>query len=170
MVRHVFVPVRPWLFVLRHHILFSRELTLFSRDRLLLDLYRLFQLQQLAHEVEVRGDDATLALDERIHVCHRRYQVSHQVGYRDGGRPRHARPTVHQYSTASATSLVCNNQSKTSLHFPQSTTAFHRQQIEFNDRNVHILQNRSLVESDVDRYTCTVTRNSKMLQAAALSQ
>lgn len=45
----------------------------------------LLELQQLAHEVEVRGDDGPPGLDKLVGVCHGHPGVLHQVGDDDGG-------------------------------------------------------------------------------------
>lgn len=45
----------------------------------------LLELQQLAHEVEVRGDDGPPGFDELVGVRHGHPGVLHQVGDHDGG-------------------------------------------------------------------------------------
>lgn len=56
----------------------------------------LFELQQLAHEVKVRGDDRPPGFDELVSVRHGHPGVLHQVGDDDGGRSRHSRLAVDQ--------------------------------------------------------------------------
>lgn len=56
----------------------------------------LFELQQLAHEVKVRGDDRPPGFDKLVSVRHGHPGVLHQVGDDDGGRSRHSRLAVDQ--------------------------------------------------------------------------
>lgn len=56
----------------------------------------LLELQQLAHEVEVGGDDGPPGLDELVSVRHGHPGVLHQVGNDNGGRARHACLAVDQ--------------------------------------------------------------------------
>lgn len=64
----------------------------------------LLELQQLAHEVEVRRDDGPLAFDKLVGVGHGHPAVLHQVGDHNGGRSRHARLAVNQEAH---TCLLC---------------------------------------------------------------
>lgn len=54
------------------------------------------ELQQLAHEAEVRGDDAAAAPHELEGLVQAHALPLHQVGQADGGRARDPRLAVHQ--------------------------------------------------------------------------
>lgn len=45
----------------------------------------LLKLQQLTHEVEVRGDDGPSGFDKLVGICHCHPGVLHQVGNHNGG-------------------------------------------------------------------------------------
>ena len=65
-----------------------------------LALEKLFEFEQLAHEVEIGRDDGPALLDQRVGVDQRQAGVGHQVGDGDGRRARHARVAVHQHGAA----------------------------------------------------------------------
>lgn len=66
----------------------------------------LFQLQQLAHEVQVRADDRTRVLHQFVRLHHRQAFVSHYVGDGDRRAARYAGLTMHQHAAASFSRLL----------------------------------------------------------------
>lgn len=60
----------------------------------------LLQLQQLAHEVQVRADDRARILHQLVRLHHRQALVPHYVGDGDRRATRHAGLTMHQHAAA----------------------------------------------------------------------
>ena len=67
---------------------------------------RPLKVQELAHEVEVRGDVGLFPLDEVVRVVERQVELLHQVGHRDGHRSADPGQTVHEDAALFGASLI----------------------------------------------------------------
>lgn len=74
----------------------------------------LLELQQLAHEVEVGGDDGPPGFDELVGVRHGHPGVLHQVGDHNGGGARHAGLAVDQKAQTCLMCFLCREEEKKS--------------------------------------------------------
>lgn len=70
----------------------------------------LLKLQELAHEVEVGGDDGPPGLDELVGIRHGHPGVLHQVGDDDGGGTRHTRLAVDQEAHTCLMCFLCKQE------------------------------------------------------------
>lgn len=70
----------------------------------------LLKLQQLAHEVEVGGDDGSPGLDKLVGVRHCHPGVLHQVGDHDGGWTRYTRLAVDQEAHTCLMCFLCREE------------------------------------------------------------
>lgn len=68
---------------------------------------RPLKVQELAHEVEVRGDVRLFPLDEVVSVVEREVELLHQVGHGDGDRAADAGQAVDQDAALLGTGLIC---------------------------------------------------------------
>ena len=84
----------------------------------------LFELEQLAHEVEVGRDDRSTLLDRVERVHHRPAVPGHQVGDHQRRRPRHARLTVNEHLAATTARRLCHTHRNIIL---QGRWSHHRQ-------------------------------------------
>ena len=69
----------------------------------------LLELEQLAHEVQVRRDDGSALLDEGVGFDEAELRVAHQIRDGDGGRARDARVAVDQHGAAVRSRFLCEN-------------------------------------------------------------
>ncbi len=67
---------------------------------------RPLEVQELAHEVEVRGNVGLFPLDEVVRVVERQVELLHQVGHCDGHRAADPGQTVHQDAALFGARLV----------------------------------------------------------------
>lgn len=65
-----------------------------------------FKVQELAHEVKVRGDVGFFPFHKVIGVVQGQVELLHQVGHRDCDRPADACKAVNKNTTFLGTSLI----------------------------------------------------------------
>lgn len=65
------------------------------------------ELQQLAHEVQIRGHHGTAAPHVFVGICHCHEGVLHKVGDDNGCRTGHACLAMHQHSLSTLICLLC---------------------------------------------------------------
>lgn len=77
-----------------------------------LQAQRALKVQELAHEVEVRGNVGLFPLDEVVRVVERQVELLHQVGHRYCYRATDAGQAVDQDATLLRPSLICKRKGK----------------------------------------------------------
>lgn len=101
----------------------------------------LLELEQLAHEVQVRRDDGTALLHQSVRLDEAQLRVAHQVSDGNRRRPRDARVTVHEHGAAVRSGLLYKQKKQFEISTLFLELTIHQHAINKPRSNVHFFLN-----------------------------